>query len=228
MKGFISYYAFHTGRKCPPRDAYAKTETALRHYSDRDVPSGCGFSLEMRTDERSPLDTLCSEVCRRYGPINEIIPGASFSGPGFKTYRWKVAPAQFPGALELLERAQQELPSYLERIHISAWWEFKLVNPENREPLAGQESLPAIDVRLPAGSSLSLIATDKPRIHACFLFPFEDVNEEFRAYVAGLQEHMIFKFVAKHWRAWRLSHKGKWHLKRLNFELSHGDEGCDK
>lgn len=219
MKGFISYYAFHTGRKCPPREAFIKTEAALRRYSDRDRPSACGLSLEMRMEERSPLDALCSEICRRYGPIDRIIPGAASNGPGLKTYQWKVAPEQFQNALELLEQAQQKLPSYVDRMEIHARWEFKLVNPESREPLPGQENLPAIDVRFPAGSSLRLSASYKPRIFACLLFSFEEANEEFRAYVAGLQEKMIFKFTSKNWRAWSRSRNGKWHPRRLSFEL---------
>jgi len=216
---FIGYHCFHTGRRCPPREAYAKTELALKRYSDRDEPSDGWWTLEMWSEEKGPMDSLCSEVCRRYGPIDRIWPGSSSGGPGLKTYQWKLNPGQFPGALELLEHEQEKLPSFRERMRIQVWWEFKFVNPENRDVLPGQENLPVLDMRLPAGSSLTLSLGDRAKVNAWFLFPFEEVSREFESYVGGFQKSMLFRFSPRHWRAWSYSRAGRWRPKRLDFRV---------
>jgi hypothetical protein len=71
------------------------------------------------------------------------------------------------------------------------------------------DQIPVIDFRL-QNSRIYLRLQQRSTISIWFVFPFEELNETSRQYLAALSAALPFRPSDKHWRLWKKSKAGNW------------------
>lgn len=189
----------------------------MQTFSDQRSPSGHSLVLDLRDNQDGPLLGLFDELQKRFGDHYETMRGIFVSpadGNDFRAHQWKVNAEQFGDSFGLLQSILRDRPAARGRVCLRAWWQFKFADPETSQVLAGQDDVPIIDIRLGAGSSLTLNVGSKTSVNAWFLFPFEFDSPELLRYGPAFEKSMIFKFSPKHWRKWCFS-KGEWRPRKF-------------
>ena len=197
-----------------PRAAWSATETFLKNCTDYNSPSSLFVEL---LEEKKISDSFSKSFKRRFSK--------QFGTPrtrklGHATgLQWDVSKEMLTNLVDLLETSQPfpEYPLCPLTINLSA--DFRLVNPKTRSVLAHQDRAEYLNFE--AGyhlflglSTLYAILSSKSTVSVFFSLPYEDVTKELRGFVQFLQEHLPFRFSAKHWKIWKVNQAGTGYVGR--------------
>ncbi len=177
--------------------AWSATETFLKNCTDYNSPSSLFVEL---LEEKKISDSFSKSFKRRFSK--------QFGTPrtrklGHATgLQWDVSKEMLTNLVDLLETSQPfpEYPLCPLTINLSA--DFRLVDPKTRSVLAHQDRAEYLNFE--AGYHLFLGLSTL----------YEDVTKELRGFVQFLQEHLPFRFSAKHWKIWKVNQAGTGYVGR--------------
>lgn len=100
-----------------------------------------------------------------------------------------------------------KLQQQYQNITFSALWCFYFTDPNSKEVLPGQDSIPVIDVRL-KNSQIYWRHGKTSSISLWFTLPFKEFDDQAINYIKLLHANLPVKLSRHHWRLWRNSKNG--------------------
>lgn len=107
------------------------------------------------------------------------------------------------GSINKAMKLQQRYPN----ITFSVLWCFYFTDPNSKEVLPGQDSIPVIDVRQ-KNSQIYWRFGKISSISLWFVLPFNELGPAAVNYIKLLQTYLPVKFSKNHWRIWRKNKNG--------------------
>ena len=218
MNSLISYEGTHGLGRRAPAELYAATASCLGRFGFTATPDEAYLVLDLAADDDPALEAARAELAAAYGPYPEKITGTGTDGRAWRALLWRVPADGIATTLEQAAALRSRGGLLAERAKVKLVWRFRLRDPDTRELLAGQDALPRLD-RFPGGrgesSSVVLNLGRSASADVWLLFPFEDPEGAFRAYVERLQAELSVPLAPRGWRQWRLSRAGTWKAAKL-------------
>jgi hypothetical protein len=198
----VSSGGAHSLMRMSRRAAYERTMAFLNACTEpaRDVDYRFRVHDAPGLARSTPLDLA---VRRRFG-IDAVLPAE-----------------RVPAALDFLDEIDPQPANEYGMVPVWFWAEcrFRILDPATGRPLLGQDPARFQGVeyawRVPLGTNgLRLILNDHAALGIELCIP--DADEELRGRVVPwLQEHLPFRFSAKHWRVWTPTKSGSYTARRL-------------
>ncbi len=220
LKSFVSYEAVHGLGRQSRDEVYHVIESFLQTFTNNPKPRRRDLCLDLTGErERQPAPVMWTLISR-FGPFPSIERLRTIHGKPQKFYRWHLRKRRFENAFPLVERLEQKDSALQSRLFPQATWNFLFADPETDLIFPDQRTLPSLDVRFGDSSFLQVSFKRTPLISVRFLFPFENADTRFRAYVKDLESSLPFRFRAIHWRLWNQSKHGVWYSRKLSVRLA--------
>jgi hypothetical protein len=125
-------------------------------------------------------------------------------------WEWRVKNTRIDAAFGSLQLS--------DALTLTLFWKFKLVHPDTKRQLEGQDAIPVLDERM-HNSQIYFRASRKSTVSAWLTLPFSSFAEAIN-YFAPFSELLPFKPSVKHWRIWKCSKNGIWSPRRTEQNLS--------
>ena len=220
--GLITYEGTHALGRRPALAVWNTLAACLGRFGFTAEPTAVSLVLDLAGDDDPELLTAYSEVAAEYGAYPSKVTGSGPAGQQWRAFLWPIAPGD-PAAIDRALGRAAELRArggkLAQRVSVKFVWQFRLRDPDTRDLLPGQDSLPRVD-RFPGGRGDSSSAVfnlgAKSTLHLWLLFPFAEPTPAFRAYVDRLQAALPVSFVLKGWRLWRFTRAGTWKANKLD------------
>ena len=194
-----------------PVAVWAALSTFLQRCTDRESPETMHVRLyesnrqssSLWQDQRSLLSEQFGTPHRRarVGTAKETIVETS----------WRLAAADLPRTLDWLSEQRSRPPSIVGApLLVDALASFKLCAPDSGAVLPFQDPALYHHQKYPGGMlplGISQFYVRLSETSTCSLIlslPFEDVSDDLKRIVAGLQAHLPFTLSANHWKRWKL------------------------
>lgn len=216
MSRLMTYERDHTLSRKAADDALRMLTDVAQRYGESAEPNRITILLDMAADQSPELDAAYAELCGEYGDHPKRIAGIRVTDrTELRAFEWRVPPAGIADALARCAALRERSDLLAERVAVKFFWQFRLRDPVTRELLPGQDALPRLERHLDL--STMLLTLGRTRLLALWLmFPFDDVDAEFRAYVAALERSLPVQFSAKGWRRWQQTRAGSWKASRID------------
>jgi hypothetical protein len=214
--GVITYEGMHGLGRRDQRAVRDQLAACMARFGHGAEPSVASVLLDLAGDDDPALLAAREELAAEYGPYPQKITGSGPDGHEWRAFLWRLStmdPAAIDAALDRTAALRARGGLLERRVGMKLEWAFRLRDPDTRELLPGQDTLPRLD-RFPGGrgdsSSAVLTLRATPTLSLWLLFPFAEPSVELRAYVERLQSALPMPLAAKGWRQWRLTRSGTW------------------
>ena len=219
MNGLITYEGTHRLGRRPSRELADQVAACLARFGFAAEPSDAGVLLDVRGEGNDPaLASARAALAAEYGayPQRRVTRGPD--GGEWALFRWSLDVRALEPAFARVDALRAEGALVAERLRLKLQWKFRLRDPDTRELLPGQDTLPRLN-NFPGGradsSTVALTLGPPTALDLWFVFPWAEPDERFRAYVTRLAAELPVRLGARGWRQWRPTRAGTWKASKL-------------
>ena len=217
----ITYEGTHGIGRRDPRALHEALAGCLAQFGYGAEPTQAWLVLNLEADDDPALLSAYDELVGEYGPYPKKITGNRTDDRELRAFLWQLPARDAPSidaAITRVSTLRARGGLLDKRATVKLKWSFRFRDPDTRELLPGQDTLPRLD-RFPGGrgdsssAMLNLGATSS--LDLWLLFPFAEADDRFRAYVSRLEAALPATLSPKGWRQWRLTRAGTWKATKL-------------
>ncbi|MBI4885850.1 MAG: hypothetical protein HY824_02045 [Acidobacteria bacterium] len=232
MNALITYEGFHGLGRRDVRRVHVDMAACMQVCGFAAEPSDSLLVLDQRDDDDAALRAAYEELKRDYGPYPRVLGGTNVTDRrALQTCLWQIPPGGVDAAFERAAHLRARGGLVQRRAFLKLICKFRFRDPDTRELLPGQDTLPRLH-NWPGGhgdsSSVVLNLGHSSSVSLWFMFPFAATDEAFMSYAGRLQTSMPARLSPRGWRRWTPSRAGGWKAKKVNVNLQGHDTTVPK